>query len=161
VLENAMPYLGIEAEYTAEELAKLTVKVGSYRGWSVGRAKEYIEDRGLNVVVVGGTGNAEADEELKVTSQLPAYGEYIDKSSGTIYLYAGVKPTPTVAVPLLEGENPTLANRILAYRHLNIKIEGEGGHSIGTDYRVVYQSIPAGTMVPEGTVITVKFEKFS
>jgi hypothetical protein len=26
---------------------------------------------------------------------------------------------------------------------------------------VVYQSIPAGTMVPEGTVITVKFEKFS
>jgi beta-lactam-binding protein with PASTA domain len=42
---------------------------------------------------------------------------------------------------------------------LNIKIEGEGGYSTGTEYKVVSQSVEAGTMVPEGTVITVKFEK--
>ena len=52
-----------------------------------------------------------------------------------------------------------IANRILAYRGLNIKIEGEGGYSTGTEYKVVSQSVEAGTMVPEGTVITVKFEK--
>ena len=159
VLENTMPYLGIEAQYSEADRAKLTVKVGSYRGWSIGRATEYIEDRGLKVVVVGEPEEGESYEDLVVTSQLPASGEYIDKSSGTIYLYAGVKPEATVSVPLLEGENPTLANRILAYRHLNIKIEGEGGHSTGTEYKVVYQSIPAGTLVPEGTVITVRFEK--
>lgn len=156
VLENALPYLGVEAKYTEQESSKLNVKVGSYRGWTIDRAVEYIEERGLKVEVIGGTGNYEDDV---VTSQLPAYGEYIDKSSGTIYLYADVKPTPNVAVPVLIGENPVLANRILTYLNLNIKIEGDGGHSSGTEYRVVYQSVEPGTKVPEGTVITVKFEK--
>ena len=156
VLENTMPYLGIEPDYSDVDQSKLTVRVGSYRGWSVERAKEYIEDRGLKVVVVG-DGTDPADQV--VTSQVPAANEYIDRSSGTIYLYADVKPTPTVSVPLLVGENPTLANRILTYRRLNIKIEGEGGYSTGTEYKVVSQSIEPGTMVPEGTVITVKFEK--
>ena len=153
VLENTMPYLGIEAKYSESDLAKLTTKVGSYRGWSIERATEYIQERGLKVKVVG-TGE-------KVTSQMPAYGEYIEKSSGTIVLYADVKPAETVAVPSLIGKNPTLANQILAYYGLNIKIEGDGGHSTGTEYKVVSQSITAGTLVAEGTVVTVKFEKVS
>ena len=153
VLENTMPYLGIEAKYSEEDLSKLTTKVGSYRGWSVEKAAEYIEDRGLKVKVIGS-----GDE---VTSQMPKYGEYIEKSSGTIVLYAGEKPKDDIAVPQLVGKNPTLANQILAYYGLNIKIEGDGGHSTGTEYQVVSQSVPAGTMVPAGTVITVKFEKVS
>ena len=156
VLENTMPYLGIEADYSDVDESKLTVRVGSYRGWSVQRAVEYIEDRGLKVEVRGAEGDL---YDMVVTSQVPASNEYIDKTSGTIYLYADVKPSPTVSVPLLIGQNPTLANRILAYRNLNIKIEGEGGYSTGTEYKVVSQSIEAGTMVPEGTVVTVKFEK--
>ena len=153
VLENTMPYLGIEAKYSESDLAKLTTKVGSYRGWSIERATEYIEERGLKVKVVG--------SGEKVTAQMPKYGEYIEKSSGTIVLYADAKPTDNVAVPLLVGKNPTLANQILAYYGLNIKIEGDGGHSTGTEYQVVSQSIAEGTLVPEGTVITVKFKKVS
>ena len=151
VLENTMPYLGIEAKYSEDDVSKLTTKVGSYRGWSVENAKEYIEERGLRVKVVG-SGET-------VTSQMPKYGEYIEKSSGTIILYADATPTNTVAVPQLVGKNPTLANQILAYYGLNIRIEGEGGHSTGTEYKVVSQSVAEGTLVPEGTVITVKFEK--
>lgn len=151
VLENTMPYLGIEAQYNDADRAKLTTKVGSYRGWSIERATEYIEERGLKVKVVG--------SGEKVTSQMPAYGEYIEKSTGTIVLYADEKPANNVSVPNLEGKNPTLANQILAYYGLNVKIEGEGGHSTGTEYVVVSQSIPAGTMVPEGTVVTVQFKK--
>ena len=153
VLENTMPYLGIEAKYSESDLTKLTTKVGSYRGWSIERATEYIEERGLKVKVVG--------SGEKVTAQMPKYGEYIEKSSGTIILYADAKPTDNVAVPLLVGKNPTLANQILAYYGLNIKIEGDGGHSTGTEYQVVSQSIAEGTLVPEGTVITVKFKKVS
>ena len=153
VLENTMPYLGIEAKYSENDLAKLTTKVGSYRGWSIERATEYIQERGLKVKVVG---NGE-----KVTAQMPKYGEYIEKSSGTIVLYADEKPVDNVTVPLLVGKNPTLANQILAYYGLNIRIEGDGGHSTGTEYKVVSQSIAEGTLVPEGTVITVKFEKVS
>ena len=153
VLENTMPYLGIEAKYSESDLAKLTTKVGSYKGWSIEKATEYIEERGLKVKVIG---NGE-----KVTSQLPKYGEYIEKSSGTIVLYADEKPTDTIAVPVLVGKNPTLANQILALNGLNIKIEGDGGHSTGIEYQVVSQSIAPGTLVPEGTVVVVKFEKVS
>ena len=156
VLENTMPYLGIEAIYSEADRAKLTTKVGSYRGWSVGRAKEYIEDRGLKVVVVGE--GADIDEQ-KVVSQMPAYGEYIEKSTGTIYLYVDKNPKENVSVPHLIGKNPTIANQILANSGLNIRIEGDGGNSMGTEYRVVYQSVEAGKLVPQGTVITVKFEK--
>ena len=48
-----MPYLGIEAEYTAEELEKMSVKVGRYTGMSVSYAIEAIEKRGLSYTVVG------------------------------------------------------------------------------------------------------------
>lgn len=153
VLENTMPYLGIEAEYSESDLAKLTTKVGSYRGWSIEKASEYIEDRGLKVKVIG-----DGDE---VTAQLPAYGEYIEKSSGTIVLYADEKPEKNISVPDLVGKNPTLANQILAYYGLNIRIEGEGGHSTGTEYQVVSQSIAPGELVASGTVVTVKFEKIT
>ena len=153
VLENALPYLGIEPEYSEEDLAKLTTKVGSYKGWSIERATEAIEEKGLKVKVIG-PGD-------KVTSQMPKYGEYIDRSSGTIVLYADSNPAETVEVPDLIGKNPTLANQMLALYNLNIKIEGDGGHSSGSDYKVVYQSIAPRTKVSEGTVITVKFEKVS
>ena len=76
-------------------------------------------------------------------------------------MYADEKPTDTIAVPVLVGKNPTLANQILALNGLNIKIEGDGGHSTGIEYQVVSQSIAPGTLVPEGTVVVVKFEKVS
>ena len=151
VLENALPYLGIEPEYSEADLAKLTTKVGSYKGWSIEKATEAIEDKGLKVKVIG--------PGEKVTSQMPKYGEYIDKTSGTIVLYADSNPVETVEVPDLIGKNPTLANQLLALYNLNIKIEGDGGHSSGSDYKVVSQSIPPKTKVSEGTVIVVKFEK--
>ena len=151
VLENALPYLGIDPEYSEEDMAKLTVKVGSYRGWSVERAVETIKEKGLKVEVIG------PGEE--VTSQMPKYGEYIDRTSGTIVLYADSNPVETVEVPDLIGKNPTLANQILASYNLNIQIEGDGGHTAGKEYKVVYQSVPPRTKVSAGTVITVRFEK--
>ncbi len=151
VLENALPYLGIEPEYSDEELAVSTTKVGSYRDWSIDQAIDAIEARGLKVKVIG-SGDY-------VTSQLPKYGEYIDKTAGTIVLYADTVPVDSVAVPELTGSNPTLVNQKLSLYNLNLKIDGSEGLVAGVEYRAVVQSIPAGTKVPEGTVITVKFEK--
>lgn len=151
VLENALPYLGIEPEYSEEELAVSTTKVGSYRDWSIEQATEAIEARGLKVKVIG--------SGEYVTSQLPKYGEYIDKTSGTIVLYADTVPVDSVSVPDLLGKNPTLVNQILSLYSLNLKVDGDEGLSAGVEYKAVMQSIPAGTKVPEGTVIKVKFEK--
>ena len=151
VLENALPYLGIEPEYSEEELAVSTTRVGSYRDWSVEQAVEAIEARGLKVKIIGN-----GDE---VTSQMPKYGEYIDKTTGTIVLYADSDPIESVVVPELIGSNPTLVGQILSRYALNLKIDGDEGLEAGAQYKAVEQSIPAGKKVTEGTVIMVKFEK--
>jgi len=95
VLENAMPYLGIEARYTESELQKLKTTVGNYRNWDVESAIEAIEERGLRYKVVG---NGEI-----VTNQLPKSGTVVEKVSGTIVLYADEAPEDTVTVPDLLG----------------------------------------------------------
>ena len=151
VLENAMPYLGIEAIYTEAELAKMATKVGSYRGWSVERAIEYIEAAGLSYKVVG---NGD-----KVKSQMPASGTYIERVSGKIVLYTEGNPSEMVSVPDLEGMVALTANQTLVNLDLNIKIEGSASYLSGTGYRVVAQSVAPGEKVSKGTVITVTFAK--
>lgn len=151
VLENAMPYLGIEAKYTEAELEKMATKAGSYRGWSVERAKEYIESAGLKYKVVG---NGD-----KVKYQMPAAGTYIEKVSGTIVLYTEGEPEKNVTVPDLTGMVAATANQVLVNLGLNIKIEGSESYLSGTGYKVVAQSVEPGTKVEAGTVITVTFAK--
>ena len=151
VLENAMPYLGIEAIYTEAELAKMATKAGSYKGWSVERAIQYIESAGLDYKVIG-------DGDV-VKSQMPAAGTYIEKVSGKIVLYTEGSPDEMVSVPDLSGMVAATANQALVNLDLNIKIEGSASYLSGTGYRVVSQSVPAGTKVAKGTVITVTFAK--
>ncbi len=148
-LENMLPYLGVEAVYTPEEEAKLATKVGSYRTWSLNRAIEYIEEAGLKYEVIG-----EITEGAIVKAQSPAAGSYIQKDTGKIVLYVGdATPAETVTVPDLVGKNAVVANALLVNRGLNVKIEGASGSSS----EVYSQSIPAGTRVAPGTVVTLTF----
>jgi stage V sporulation protein D (sporulation-specific penicillin-binding protein) len=151
VLEQSMPYLGIEAIYTEAELSKMAVRAGSYRGWSVERAIEYIEAAGLSYKVIG---NGEV-----VKSQMPAAGTYIEQVSGKIVLYTEGSPDEMVSVPDLNGMIALTANQTLVNLDLNIKIEGSLSYLSGTGYRVVSQSVAPNTKVAKGTVITVTFEK--
>ena len=149
-LKNIMPYLGIEAKYTEKELEKMAVKVGRYTGMSLENAKEAILDRGLKYTVVG------SGEVVK--KQLPEYGSYIEKVSGNIVLYMGnAELTNDVTVPNMTGMTAAAANGTLVNLGLNIKIEGTNNYLSGTGARVYSQSVPAGTKVAKGTVVTVTF----
>ncbi len=152
VLENTMPYLGIEAQYTESELKKLAVAVGSYKGWSPDYAKEYIEEEfGLRCKIIG-TGDV-------VTAQVPSYGTLVERATGVVVLYAGEKVSETVTVPDLTGMVPSTANQMLVNLDLNIKLEGSASYLSGTGYKAVEQSIAPGEKVAKGTVITVIFKK--
>lgn len=153
VLENSLPYLGVEALYSAEELENMRIKVSSYKNWSVERATRVISEAGLRYKVIG--------SGEYVTSQLPAAGTYIEEVSGTIVLYAGSEPEETVTVPDLSGMVATTANQALINLGLNIRIEGADSYLSGTGYTVVAQSVAPGEKVAAGTVITVTFSKKS
>ena len=78
----------------------------------------------------------------------------MQKDTGKIILYVGnAVAEESVRMPDLVGENATLANARLMGLNLNVKIEG----TRDADAEVYSQSIPAGTMVKPGTVVTLKF----
>ena len=149
-LENILPHLGVEAEYTEAELKKMAVSVGSYKTWSVSRAKASIEERGLECIVVG---NGDV-----VKSQSPAYGSMIEKSSGKVVLYTGdASVSKEVEVPNFVGMTATQANGLIMALDLNIKIEGTNNYLTGTEARVYEQSVAPGTKVALGEVIKLTF----
>ena len=63
----------------------------------------------------------------------------------------------SVVVPRVVGLTPQNANQTLLNHGLNIRIEGAENYGVGDSVLTVEQSIPAGTLVPRGTVVTVTF----
>ena len=60
-------------------------------------------------------------------------------------------------MPDLIGKTAFAANQMLINSKLNICIEGTDNYMSGSGAIVVMQSIPAGTKVSPGTVVTVTY----
>ena len=150
-LEAILPYMGVEASYTQEELDNMAVRISNYKGYSVSYAKRLIEEKGMSVLVVG-DGNV-------VSSQLPASGTYVESKGARVVLYTGKEaPSENVTVPDLTGMTAALANQTLINLGLNVKIEGTPHYLSGNEEIVVVeQSHPKGTKVAKGTVVTITF----
>ena len=158
VMETILPYLGVEAVYSEAELEKLTVTVPSIagRGWTGSYAtKAYPQEKyGMNVIVVG-------DPSDIVYKQFPEAGTVMEKSNSTLILYTGARggeiEAETVRVPDVTGMSAKAANQALINAGLNIRITGTKNYLTGTTVTVVSQSVEAGTTVPKGTVVEVRF----
>ena len=152
VMETILPYLGVEAVYTEEELQKMTVKIPNCLYQSASYAQSVCEDRyGLTVEIVG-------EPEGVVYKQYPAKDTVVEKSGGRIILYTDKETQPTtVKVPDVTGMRAVAANQVLINAGLNIRILGTKNYLSGTGAVVVSQSVPAGTEVPVGTVVEVTF----
>jgi stage V sporulation protein D (sporulation-specific penicillin-binding protein) len=149
-LEHILPHLGITAEYTESELAKMAITVGNYRTWSVNQAKKSIKELGLECIVVG--------DGDTVSAQMPASGKRLEKAGGKIYLYTDKSlMEQDVTVPDFSGMNAVTANAVINQKGLNIRIVGASGYLTDTGVVVYSQSIPAGTKVSKGEVITLRF----
>ena len=73
VLEQALPYLGVEPSYTEAELEKYFAQVPDVSGWRVTAAKQKLAEFGLEAAVVG-------DGE-RVTSLYPTAGTSVRRQS--------------------------------------------------------------------------------
>lgn len=157
VMETILPYLGVEAVYSETELEKFAIETPNCIGMTGSYVKNYYGEgtkSNLNVIVIG-------DESDVVRKQYPEKDTVMEKASGTLILYTGksgeeIQPQ-TVTVPDVVGKSASAANSELIKKGLNIRIEGTKNYMTGTSVKVVSQSIPSGTVVPQGTVITVRF----
>jgi stage V sporulation protein D (sporulation-specific penicillin-binding protein) len=90
-MADILPYLGIEPDYTLEELANMDAAVPNVIGLTLEQAKATLKKQGLAFQTVG-------DEET-VTAQVPAPGQSVPGDS-EILLYFGLPShTEQVAVP--------------------------------------------------------------
>lgn len=149
-LKVVLPYMGVEASYTEEELAKLEVNLLDYTGWLVEDAVKSMGYVGLDYTVVG--------DGTKVTAQIPAGGSQLAKDTGKVIFYCGeAQPENTVTVPDVMGKSASAANKLLINAGLNVRIEGTQNYQNGTGAVVVSQSPAAEAVVTPGTIVTVEF----
>lgn len=142
-LSEIFPYMGIEPNYSDDEKM---ISIRNYTGLTVDEAKSKIDSK-LNVIVKGSSD--------KVISQIPHNSSKL-YPGGTVILYTegADADSDMVTVPNLLNRTASDVNVLLTNAGLNLNVEGSylEGSAV-----VISQSVPYGTKVSKGTIITVEF----
>ena len=147
LLADILDYMGVEKQYTTDELEASDTTMINVTGYELTVAKGLLTDRGIRCRTVG-SGNT-------VTGQLPASGVTIPGSS-TVILYLGEEvPKNKVKVPNLEGLSPSEAKNTL--EEMGLFLRATGVTDDGGNLEAINQSIAANTEVSPGTVVEVRF----
>ena len=147
VMEDILPYLGVERVYDEDDPASKTVVVEDLTGKTLQEAQKYLKEKGLSAVIQG-------SEEL-VSDQLPTPGTQISGGS-QVLLYMGEVPEEVVVtVPDFTGMHRQQASDTAGASGLYIRVKGN--RSIEPNVVVTAQSVPKDTQVPKGTVIELEF----
>ena len=148
LIANILDYIGIEKQYSADELAGADAPMPYVVGQELTVAKGALQNAGFECRTVG-TGNT-------VTHQVPSAGVSIPGGSNVILYLGSDAPEGQVATPDLSGLSPTAAKTKLEEHGLFMRAAGVVDY---TDASVVMaaQSVDAGVMVSPGTVVEVRF----
>ena len=148
IMADILPVLGVEPDYTAEELAGMDAAVPNVVGKTAADAKSILESAGFSYRTVG-------DGET-VTDQTPAGGAIVPNNA-TVVLYLGVEKSNTPRVmPNVVGRTASEANKVLADAGLIMKVSGATSANAG-NVRAISQSVAEGTELEAGTVVTIQF----
>ncbi|MBQ8187485.1 MAG: PASTA domain-containing protein [Clostridia bacterium] len=141
-----LPYIGVEAQYTTEELAALDVTLSNYVGATVEAAVTDLSWRNFTYEIIG--------DGTTVTAQIPEAGSKISSDTGLLILYTGEEtPAASVTVPDLTGMTAFNANNAVIGAGLNVIFTGSTN---GTTAVVVNQTPAAGARVARGTIVEIE-----
>lgn len=148
-LEDVLPYLGIEPNYSEKDKEYEQVTVENYVGKPIDDVVAKLKNEKIDYEIVG---NGE-----KVLTQMPRVGSTICKNGGMVILYTDKREEGhTSCVPNVIGKSPEEANAILVNSGFNVKIEGTTNFKYGQGALVVSQSYEEGAILEKGAVITIK-----
>mgnify|MGYP002539738413 CR=1 FL=1 len=111
-------------------------------------AKERLSKSGFAYKTVG--------SGATVTDQTPAGGAIVPGNASIILYLGQEKPDTPCTVPNVVGKSASEANKAITNAGLIMKVTGTTTASSGNVYAIT-QSLPAGTEVAAGTVVTVQF----
>ena len=147
ILSEVLPYLGVDTIYSENDARLLDTLIPNVVGKSTEEATEALEAKGLTVRVIG--------EGSTVTGQIPSGAKSAPKSSTVVITTESDGEVPMTTVPDLVGRSPTGVASAVRDRNLNIRYSGTGYES--SSGMAKSQDIPAGSLVEQGTVVTVEF----
>ena len=148
IMGQILPYIGVEPDYTAEQLVGADATVPNTVGKTVQEAKEKLDSVGFAYKTVG---NGDT-----VTDQTPAGGAIIPNNA-TVILYLGAeKSNEPCTVPNVIGLSAAAANKAITNAGLIMKISGATTTNSG-NVHAISQSAAAETQLKPGSVITVQF----
>lgn len=148
IMSEILPLLGVEPDYTAEELVGADTTVPNVVGQTRGAAEDRLADLGFTFRTVG--------DGDTVTDQTPAGGAIVPGNASIILYLGQEKPDTPCTVPNVVGKSASEANKAITNAGLIMKVTGTTTASSGNVYAIT-QSLPAGTEVAAGTVVTVQF----
>lgn len=149
VMENVLPYVGVERKFTEAEQKNLGIKTPFLIGHTVDEAKQILSDLELTPNIYGSGTN--------VIGQVPQPDNQVPQN-GTVVLYTDsveLETAETVTVPNLIGLSLSAVNETAQNAGINISVTGAVKDS--ADVLSLSQTIPEGTQVSPGTVIGVNF----
>lgn len=144
---DILPYLGVEPDYSAEDIHGVNVTMPELTGMTEQEAAAALSACTLTYRTIG--------SGAVVTDQIPAAGALLPGQSEVILYFDAEKSTEKVEVPDFVGYGVAdvnwLANRAGVY------VQAKGTDISENWVSVTYQDTEAGTMVDRGTTITVEF----
>ena len=148
LIANILDSMGVEKQYTEEELSGTDTVVPSLVGYDRATAEKELERLGFTCRVVG-SGSA-------VTGQIPSGGLSIP-GGATVVVYLGEEvPTELVEIPDLSGMSAAKVKETLEKLNLFLRATGVSS-GYNANVTAASQSLEPGTMVAPGTVVEVQF----
>lgn len=146
VLRSTLNYLDVKPQYTPEELEQLSAEVPSLSGMALWEARNLCESLGFDFKA---SGSGES-----VVSQFPKANQKIQKGVVIIAYTDNAEESTDTKVPDFCGKTVNEVNDLAAEYSLNVIFSGPA-----EDFAVISysQSIEEGTVVRNGTTLTVYF----
>ena len=150
ILEDVLPYWGVEQSFDEDNADRIEIQVSSVIGQTEEEAAEILENLGFTYKTIG--------DGDTITDQVPSGGVKIPTGSQVILYMGGEKSTDLITVPNVLGEHPDTAQSRLKSNNLYMRRTGIKSSQTNAQTQATQQDPAAGTQVPIGTVITVSFE---
>ncbi len=146
IMKATLPYIGINPQYTEEELATKESTMPFLIDLGVNEAQSKLSAQGLGKPKVIGNGKA-------VIKQVPSPGNKIPKD-GLVILYTESDKETLAPVPNVVGLSPSDAKTKLEAARFNVIISGLATNHANS--KIVSQNVGKGVMKPIGTIIEIK-----
>lgn len=144
IMRNVLPYIGVDAVYTEEELETVDIATPDVTGRTLTSAYAYLQPLGLSYTIIG--------EGTTVLAQYPLVGQSVPRGS-KVLLYTDESEQRTATVPDVSGKSISAAQTELELAGLNIRTSGATAEgSVAAS-----QSVAEGEVIPAGSVVTVEF----